>query len=290
MHDLDVLREKLKKFRAVVSFLAHRGPERQVPTAWLTKTSGRLNRRFRRDNIFYFNFTEYEGCQKVDVQGQSFFWPRNYSCGHAMNTLAELFVADHPHQYVYGKTQIAPDDIVLDIGAGEGAFAALAAAHCRAVVCVEPSAQLSAVIPQLFALRGLPAPRVEQCLLDEKAGVAHFYEDVSNPADSHRVDAPCAGSTPVPVRTLDELVEDLAQAPTFIKCDAGGAEPQIFAGGANFLRRHHPRLAITTYHNDGDYRALHERLRSYGYSVEGKGLFYTPASTRLRVQMIHAWT
>lgn len=289
MHDLDLLREKLKKLRALVSFLVHPGPERQVSTAWLKKTAGSLNRSFRHDNIFYFNFADYEGCQKIDVQGQSFLWPLCFPSSDAMNMLAELFVADHPHQYLYGKTQLTPDDIVLDIKACEGSFAAFVAARCREVVCVEPSPALCAMIPRLFALRGLPAPRVMQCLLGASSGSALLYEDAKNPAASHPVDAPCAGSSPVPVRTLDELVEDLAHRPTFIKCDAEGAEPQIFAGGANFLRRYHPRLAITTYHNDGDYRAMYELLRSYGYSVEGKGLFYTPSGTRLRVQMIHAW-
>ncbi len=79
----------------------------------------------------------------------------------------------------------------------------------------------------------------------------------------------------------------MEQKPTFIKCDAEGAEPAIFSGGKNFLRRSRPRLAITTYHNDSDYAALHDLLTSVGYNVMGKGFLLS--GRVLRVQMIHAW-
>jgi FkbM family methyltransferase len=282
-----LLRGVSGKLRAVLKHLAQAGPERQVAKHWLLKPAGAMNRGFRADNQIHFS--SYENYQRIDVQGQSFLWPKSFPREFALNILAELFVADHPHQYLYGATPLAADDVVLDIGACEGSFAAYVAARCREVVCVEPSPAMCALIPRLFALRQLPAPRVLQCLLGAGSGLAHFYDDASNPAASRIVDHASDGAYPVPVRTLDEVAEALERKPTFIKCDAEGAEPLIFAGGARFLRRHHPRLAITTYHNDGDYRAMFDLLRSFDYQVEGKGLLYSPERSTLRVQMIHAW-
>jgi hypothetical protein len=101
------------------------------------------------------------------------------------------------------------------------------------------------------------------------------------------LDTPRRGSYEIPVRTMDELVDSLELKPTFIKCDAEGAEFAIFSNAANFLRNYRPRLAITTYHTPTDYRNLHMLLTDFGYNVMGKGLLF--AHDRLLVQMIHAW-
>ena len=98
---------------------------------------------------------------------------------------------------------------------------------------------------------------------------------------------PTPGAYEVPVRTIDELTETLAEKPTYIKCDAEGAEMEIFSGGKKFLEKFHPKLAITTYHNVGDYREMHTYLKDLGYRVTGKGFLYT--NQTLRPIMIHAW-
>lgn len=103
------------------------------------------------------------------------------------------------------------------------------------------------------------------------------------------VSAGLAGAYKIPVMTLDQIAENLERKPTFIKCDAEGAELEIFSGGRHFLGEYRPKLAITTYHNDGDYAAMHSLLTSIGYRVEGKGFLFSPANGKLRVQMIHAW-
>ena len=98
---------------------------------------------------------------------------------------------------------------------------------------------------------------------------------------------PLEGAYEVQIRTLDEITKELEHKPSFIKCDAEGAEVEIFRGGQEFLRLHHPKLAITTYHNDDDYAKMHAFLSSLGYNVAGKGFLFS--GEKLRVQMIHAW-
>jgi FkbM family methyltransferase len=146
---------------------------------------------------------------------------------------------------------------------------------------------MCALIPALFQLRHERCPEILNCLLGNEPGRAYFHENISNPGASRIISEPAPGAYEVPVRTLDELAETLEYKPTFIKCDAEGAEFAIFSAGKQFLRKYRPKLAITAYHNDGDYAAMHALLTSLGYNVVGKGFLF--AGGMLRVQMIHAW-
>ena len=46
--------------------------------------------------------------------------------------------------------------------------------------------------------------------------------------------------------TLDELIRD--DAPTFIKMDIEGVEPDALAGARGIIQRHLPVLAVSLYH------------------------------------------
>lgn len=274
------------KIRAVLRLLGSQGPEKNVPKFWLARTGSRLDRRFATSTPY--SIQDFEDFMQIEVKDQIFLWPRNSPKAKALQILSEILTPKHPHQYLYGNTRIDKDDVVLDIGACEGAFAAAVTSRCKRVIAVEPSRSMCALIKSLFELRREECPEILNCLVGSESGSAYFFENISNPGGSRIVTAKTPGAYEVPVRTLDEIVEQLDYRPTFIKCDAEGAEIEIFSGGKNFLRTHHPKLAITTYHNDGDYAAMHVLLTSLGYRVAGKGFLFSGGGT-LRVQMIHAW-
>jgi FkbM family methyltransferase len=68
--------------------------------------------------------------------------------------------------------------------------------------------------------------------------------DLTSSAASHRVADGPAGT--VECRRLDDIPWPLA--PTYLKLDIEGAEPDALRGAAELLRRHHPVLAVCTYH------------------------------------------
>ncbi len=281
------IKDVRRKARSVVQLLRCTGPEREVPKFWLFRTGNRLDRKFLASTPLRFG--DFEGFLQIEVKDQIFLWPKDAPRAGILRVLSEILTPEHPHHYVWGHTKIDESDIVLDIGACEGAFSALVTAQCRRVIAVEPSRTMCTLIPALFRARGERCPEVLNCLLGGEPGRAYFLENGANPGASRVVAEPAAGAYELSVRTLDDLAESLEQKPTFIKCDAEGAEPAIFSGGKGFLRKLHPKLAITTYHNDGDYAAMHALLTLLGYRVAGKGFLFSPSAGALRVQMIHAW-
>ncbi len=276
----------MRRALAVLRLLRTKGPEADIPKHWLLRTSSRLDRQFARKNVA--KVTPYGEYNQVEIQGQTLLWPAAAPLMPLLQIASELLTSGHPHHYEYRHTKVAPDDVVLDIGACEGSFAAMVTSRSRRVIAVEPSRAMCDLMRKLFALRQEKCPEIVNCLLGSESSLAHFKDDSANPGASRISSQAVPGSYPVPVRTLDDLIAELAEKPTFIKCDAEGAEYAIFSGGQNFLRAFRPRLAITTYHNDRDYAEVHRLLKSLGYSVEGKGFLYTGLGV-VRGQMIHAW-
>jgi FkbM family methyltransferase len=68
-----------------------------------------------------------------------------------------------------------------------------------------------------------------------------------NSSASSHITTGDAAST-IDCRRLDDI--EWPYAPTYIKMDIEGAEPEALAGGAELLRRHQPVLAVCTYHRN----------------------------------------
>jgi FkbM family methyltransferase len=204
-----------------------------------------------------------------------------------LQILSELLTPNHPHQYLYGPTEIGREDVVLDIGACEGSFSARVTSRCNRVIAVEPSRTMCHLMEELFTMRRQPCPVIVNCLLGSEPGTAYFADNAVNPGSS-RITAECVeGAYEVPVVTLDQLVQTLAVKPTFVKCDAEGAALAIFTGGRAFLERSRPKIACASYHTDSEFPEMYALLKSLGYEAMGKGFAFD--HDRFRVCMIHAW-
>jgi FkbM family methyltransferase len=67
-------------------------------------------------------------------------------------------------------------------------------------------------------------------------------------------------SLSVECRRLDHIVWPVT--PTYIKMDIEGAEPRALVGATDLLRRHHPILAVCTYHRTEDLWQIPNLIRS----------------------------
>ncbi|MGL5675357.1 MAG: FkbM family methyltransferase [Cellulosilyticaceae bacterium] len=106
-----------------------------------------------------------------------------------------------------------------------------------------------------------------------KEGVMYFesgnVSPVSQLADS--------GELSVPVVKIDD---DLVEKATFIKMDIEGGEEEAILGCAEQIKKNHPKLAISIYHNHKDIwkiaRMIHEIDDSYHFYIRYYGTPYFP--------------
>jgi FkbM family methyltransferase len=279
-------------WRLLLTLLIRRGPEGKVGWRWVLRRPGWLAARFAQNaRVEVVNPADAiePDLTVVKVDGETYVWPKDTPLDDLLVIVCELVRPDHPHQYLWGGTQIRPRDVVLDVGSCEGGFAAIAAAKGAQVVAVEPSQKMQRLIRRLFEIRGLPEPQIVGCALGAQRGTAALVEEADHPAYASLSNAPAgAAVTSVDVVPLDQLVEDLKLPRVdFIKCDAEGFDLDIVKSGHNTIQRFHPRLAVCTYHADDHFVRLHDYLTELGYRVRGKGFMHVPG--KYRVLMLHAW-
>jgi FkbM family methyltransferase len=162
-------------------------------------------------------------------------------------------------QNIYGSGEhyIQPGDIVLDCGANVGIFTREALrAGASLVVAIEPAPE------NLECLRRNLKEEVEagKVIIYPK-GVWHqddwLQMEVSPDnaaADTFVIKQPGGQPGPrLPLTTIDKLVAELnLPRVDFIKMDIEGAERNALQGARQTLAKHHPRMALCTYHVHDD--------------------------------------
>ncbi len=151
---------------------------------------------------------------------------------------------------------VRPGDVVWDVGANVGVFAAAAAVRAGSggqVVCVEPDLTLSALIRRTAAaLPAAAAPTdVLVAAIADEARVATFLiaerGRASNALAEH-ADRTQAGGVRerqlVPVLTLDHLLAATGRPPGMVKVDVEGAEAAVLRGGRTVLHDARPTLYV----------------------------------------------
>ena len=272
--------------QTLVSYAADANGSRAVSPRWLLRRESAINRRFRQTARVE---TREDGeWQRIEINGQAFYWPRKAPVESLVTLAGELQLPMHPHQYLWGATRIRSGDVVLDIGACEGGFSCKASQVGARVIAVEPSAVMQEAIRRLYAEAEVAGPEIAPVLLGNKGQQQlHFLDDARNPGHSRICASPVEGSYPVRLTTLDSLCDELAlDRLDFLKCDAEGAEMDIIEGGLQAIDRLRPKIAFCTYHRDDHFLEISRRLRGLGYSIQGKGFHRVGA--RLRVLMLHA--
>jgi FkbM family methyltransferase len=138
-------------------------------------------------------------------------------------------------------------EVLVDCGAFDGdslrAFLGLTNGSFERAYALEPDPDNREKLETCVA--SLPAPyRAAVTVLpyaaSDQTGTVYF--DAGNGVASALSDG---GEIEVPCRKLDDMIDD---APTLIKMDIEGAEPEALRGAARLIEDHRPVLAICAYH------------------------------------------
>ena len=147
---------------------------------------------------------------------------------------------------------------VLDVGAGVGVYAMLAAARSRRpVFAFEPTPELAAAARSVSSSAHLGFSVVELALSNHN-GTARLQRALHNDMCHqvvHNV-RPGLHHLTVGATTLARWNETAGSLPTVVKIDTAGSEPEVVAGGLEILRRYRPWMLVKVRPD----RGLEERL------------------------------
>jgi FkbM family methyltransferase len=150
----------------------------------------------------------------------------------------------------YLRANIAPGDVVFDIGSFLGTYAILEARWAGErgrVFAFEPSPSSFAVLERHVRMNGLDRSRLEaRCAaVGARAERRRFTTFEAEPYRNMMASGgPSAHGTTVDVLTLDDVCGGLERPPTWIRMDVQGLEFEVLAGAAGLLRAERSRLRI----------------------------------------------
>jgi FkbM family methyltransferase len=177
--------------------------------------------------------------------------------------------------YGTGERGVQPGDIVLDCGANVGVYARLALDDgASKVVAIEPGPENIESLRRNFR-EEIAAGRVivvEKGVWDKDDVLSLSIDPHNTAADSFVMNQkPGNQVVKVPLTTIDKLVAELKLPRVdYIKMDIEGAEQRALRGARATLARHHPRLALSAYHDPTDPERIPEIVMQAwpGYKME----------------------
>jgi len=197
---------------------------------------------------FDVNRDENKGRYYTYFEGKKMFFPYGWSEEKVRSYLLSIMIeqdSDSPHCYEMEGYGVKAGDVVVDAGVAEGNFALKVIDKVDKIYLVEADPEWAATLKDTFEP------------YQDKVEIINCYLD-SKTDDNHI--------------TLD----DICQKANYIKMDIEGYERDALLGADRLLRESTDiRLAVCTYHREGDQQWITEFLSSVGYSTENsKGYMF----------------
>lgn len=208
------------------------------------------------------------------------YWPQKCDINNLYQVCAETFDVNDWHYYEYKTTKVSNDDIVVDIGAVEGLFSLSVIERCKKVIIIEPNDIFYRTLEKTF--RKYISQRVElfKCAVGDKDSTV----ELSNCSISSSIIESGGGN--IKMTTLDNLLYNKARI-TYIKADLEGYEMKMLKGTSHIIRDYRPKMAITCYHQENNYREIikfvRELVPEYKYYLKGISQFTG------KPVMVHLW-
>ncbi len=256
-----------------------------ISPVWLFRSCARMQATYERSTPI--TIVQEAGDCRVTIGQDRFLWPNQGHLEELVQIAAEQSVGNHPHRYCWGPTPICRGDVVVDVGACEGAFTRLAARLGGGVYAIEPSRDMACRLRELVGEEHLESVKVVEAMVGTEQRTVWFRDDAGRPGMSHPVSGDLEGAYRVDVKSLDQLVDEWKCARVdFIKCDAEGADLDVLKSAGKTLRLYAPKIAVCTYHVASHFDEIRSYLQPFGYRIRGKGLINTGSG--IRVVMLHA--
>ncbi len=222
-----------------------------------------------------------DGLRAIWIKGldQPLFLPEQFRLHCVHQVLGEETYAWNWHYYCIPETRVEKDDVVFDCGAAEGLFTLFARQRGARAAVFEPHPLYFKALQKTFA-SDPGAMLINSGVGDVEAKAYLSRDDIASMVTQD-------GGYPIQIETIDAACDRLKLVPTYLKADIEGFEARMLMGAAETIARHHPKIAITTYHAENDPQQLAALLRKFwpGYRIKTKGI----CDRRGKPVMLHAW-
>jgi FkbM family methyltransferase len=174
------------------------------------------------------------------------YWPVEYKLDKFYQVCVETFDKDNWHRYECCNTIVAQNDVVVDVGAGEGLFSISVLDRCKKIFIIEPDRLFFMALKETF--RGYPLEKVE--LFNLAAGDRETKVVMHQDGISSNITKTSCGD--IQMTTLDALLMHKGRI-DYIKADIEGYEIRMLVGATGIIKEYKPKMAIACYHNNNDY-------------------------------------
>lgn len=216
---------------------------------------------------------------KFNNTPHTLFWPKKYSLTNLQQIISETFDSKDWHFYQKEHTTIESGEIILDIGTAEGLFPLTVIDKCTKVIIVEPNKIFIKSLKKSFS-NYLDKVEILNYAVGNQSGVINFSED----SLEGQVTADC--NNQIQIEKIDNLIPQ-DQKISYLKADIEGFELEMLKGAAETIKRNKPKIAITTYHKENDYKEMILLIKSFvpEYKYYYKGIY----EEEPKPVMLHFW-
>ncbi len=149
------------------------------------------------------------------------------------------------------------EEYILDIGTAEGLMPLSIASKAAKLILIEPNRHFQEALKYTFA-PFKEKVRIIHSAVGKEQGVV-FFQDASL---SSVVSQENEQTYQVPINTIDSLLAEESRI-TYLKADIEGFEYDMLLGAEATIRKHKPKIAITSYHNENKHEEIIALIKSY---------------------------
>lgn len=155
--------------------------------------------------------------------------------------------------YEFEEVTVEMGDTVIDAGAYIGDWSAVAAAEGAKVYAFEPTSFSFNILKETAEHNHFNAINLGLGSETYKSKIKQDIYPASNTIND-------SGEIDVDIVSLDDFVKEKDIYVDFLKSDIEGFERYMLQGAKKVLQNHEPKLAIRTYHNEGEDRYILPKL------------------------------
>jgi hypothetical protein len=184
-----------------------------------------------------------KGLHWVSHNGHRLYFKRSYTVTTIKILYSGLLAEqdlESPHCYTGENFNLIQEDVLLDVGSAEGIFA-LSNIESLQRVC-------------LFERENEWVEALEATFEPWKSKVEIISKFVSDVTNEENI-------------TIDDFLKSKSFVPSLVKIDVEGAEDRVLRGMEETIQKHHPKIALCTYHKQGDFDKFSKYLSERNYST-----------------------